>query len=60
MPWYIFGTILVIPTILGLFVYPKFGDNENGKIAYFIILAALVNVGMYRIRFSFFIGWACV
>ena len=24
MPWYIFGTILVIPTFLGIFIYPGF------------------------------------
>lgn len=23
-PWYVFGTLLVIPTFLGIFTYPKF------------------------------------
>lgn len=45
MPWYIFGTILVIPTFIGIFIYPEFGDNYNGKVAYYITLPALFNVG---------------
>ena len=26
-PWYIFGTLFVVPTFLGIFIYPDFGDN---------------------------------
>lgn len=48
-PWYIFGTILVIPTFLGIFIKPNFGTNSTGEIAYYITLPALFNV-----------GWACV
>lgn len=48
-PWYIFGTILVIPTFLGIFIKPEFETNHAGEIAYYITLPALFNV-----------GWACV
>lgn len=30
MPWFIFGTILVLPTFLGIFIKPDFGDNNSG------------------------------
>lgn len=48
-PWYIFGTIIVFPTFLGIFIKPDFGDAENAEIAYYITLPALFNI-----------GWACV
>lgn len=48
-PWYIFGSIIVIPTFLGIFIKPDFGEHENAEIAYYITLPALFNV-----------GWACV
>jgi GPH family glycoside/pentoside/hexuronide:cation symporter len=44
-PWYLFGSIFVLPTFLAIFIYPEFGDNENLKIAYYITLPALFNVG---------------
>jgi len=48
-PWYIFGTLLVIPTFLGIFIKPDFGSNHGGEVAYYVTLPALFNV-----------GWACV
>ena len=44
-PWYIFGTLLVLPTFLGIFIQPSF-ENENTKVAYYVILPAVFNVGM--------------
>lgn len=46
-PWYIGGTILAIPSFLGIFIYP--GLTGNSQIAYYITLPAVFNV-----------GWACV
>jgi len=48
-PWYIFGTFMVIPTFLGIFIKPDFERNSPGEIAYYITLPAVFNV-----------GWACV
>lgn len=34
-PWYIFGTLFVVPTFLGIFIYPEFINkpllDENGN-----------------------------
>ncbi|CDW80446.1 UNKNOWN [Stylonychia lemnae] len=46
-PWYLAGSILVIPSFLGIFIYPGF--EGGAQIAYYIILPAIFNV-----------GWACV
>jgi Na+/melibiose symporter-like transporter len=48
-PWYIAGTIIVLPSFLGIFIYPPFEKNSPEQIAYYIILPAVFNV-----------GWACV
>ena len=60
-PWYIFGTIFVIPTFLGIFIYPPgindvcalgeegctAGEVKNPTLqaAWYITLPALFNVG---------------
>ena len=48
MPWYIFGSLLVYPTFLGIFLNPTIEDHSL-KVAYYLALPALFNV-----------GWACV
>jgi GPH family glycoside/pentoside/hexuronide:cation symporter len=49
-PWYIFGSILVVPSFFLLFYNALPEDaSESTKNAYFITLPALFNV-----------GWACV
>ncbi len=48
-PWYILGTIIVLPSFLGIFIYPPFETNSSSQIAYYIILPAIFNI-----------GWACV
>ena len=60
-PWYIFGTLFVIPTFLGIFIYPP-GINdldESGKVAneslqavWYITLPALFNVGWAAVQIS--------
>lgn len=50
-PWYIFGTILVVPTFLGIFIYPDFGELETLRIAYYVTLPAIFNVGINKIHF---------
>ena len=44
MPWYIFGTIFVVPTFLGIFIYPNF-SNYGLEVAWYVTLPALFNVG---------------
>ena len=47
-PWYIFGTIVVLPTFLGIFMDPTF-ESTSTRFIYYCTLPALFNV-----------GWACV
>ena len=42
-PWYISGTILVVPAFLGIFIYPGFTGTM--EIVYYVTLAAIFNVG---------------
>ena len=49
-PWYIFGTIFVVPTFLGIFIYPVF-ESEMLRIAYYVTLPALFNIGKYLINY---------
>ena len=54
MPWYIFGTIVVIPCFAGIFTYPEFA-NVNGKglqYAWYMTLPALFNVGWAAVQIS--------
>ena len=47
-PWYIFGTLFVVPTFLGIFIYPPFiNPKENPSLAdaWYITLPALFNIG---------------
>jgi Na+/melibiose symporter-like transporter len=47
-PWYIFGTIIVLPSFLGIFIDPNF-SSDSARFIYYCTLPALFNV-----------GWACV
>lgn len=54
MPWYIFGIILVIPTFLGIFSYPRFindGDVTR-KNAWYLIMPAVFNIGWASVQIS--------
>jgi len=42
-PWYLAGTILVIPSFMGIFMYP--GLEGSAQIGYYILLPTLFNVG---------------
>jgi hypothetical protein len=48
-PWYIFGTILVIPTFLAIFIFPGFEKGGQAEIAYYITVPALFNIGNHSI-----------
>ena len=60
MPWYIFGTIMVIPCFMGIFSYPPFvngtdgyeGFSEDGKRAWYTALPALFNIGWASVQIS--------
>ena len=45
-PWYIFGTIFVVPTYLGIFIYPDFSMYAV-TVAWYVTLPALFNVGIF-------------
>jgi Na+/melibiose symporter-like transporter len=48
-PWYIAGTLIVLPSFLGIFIFPEFEHGSPEQVAYYIVLPAIFNV-----------GWACV
>jgi len=52
-PWYIFGTILVVPTFFLLF-YDALPDTAStaAKNAYFITLPAIFNVGWASVQIA--------
>lgn len=63
MPWYIFGTVMVIPCFMGIFSYPAFvngsnngegddGFSENAKRAWYTALPALFNIGWASVQIS--------
>ena len=52
MPWYIIGTLFVIPCFMGIFTYPTFiigNFTTTQRQAWYITLPGLFNI-----------GWACV
>lgn len=50
-PWYIVGSILVIPSFIGIFVYPEFLTKDE-MIPYYIVLPAVLNVGWAFVQIS--------
>ena len=54
MPWYIFGTIFVIPCFAGIFSYPPWIDklSVSGKNIWYCSLPALFNVGWASVQIS--------
>ena len=58
-PWFVFGTILVIPTFLGIFSYPSFINkcNSEAECAWMPTRQAIWYITMPAI---FNIGWAAV
>jgi Na+/melibiose symporter-like transporter len=55
IPWYIFGTLFVIPCFMGIFTDPTFIlDNlsEGGRNAWYITLPGLFNVGWAAVQIS--------
>lgn len=60
-PWYIFGTLFVVPTFLGIFIYPPgitdtnadgSPENEQLEDAWYITLPALFNIGWASVQIS--------
>ena len=60
-PWFIFGTLFVIPTFLGIFIYPPGitdkdvdGNWKSARLTYawYITLPALFNIGWASVQIS--------
>jgi len=60
-PWFIFGTLFVVPTFLGIFIYPPgindkdaLGNIKNTTLqdAWYVTLPALFNVGWAAVQIS--------
>jgi Na+/melibiose symporter-like transporter len=55
-PWFFIGTLIVIPTFLGIFAYPPF--INNGKVdnwvknTWYLVLPALFNVGWASVQIA--------
>jgi len=55
IPWYFFGTIVVMPCFLGIFSYPPFVNKEHGSAfqrTWYLTLPALFNVGWAAVQIS--------
>jgi Na+/melibiose symporter-like transporter len=56
MPWFIFGTLFVIPCFMGIFSYPNFVNDgtfsDNQKRIWYTTLPALFNVGWASVQIS--------
>jgi len=63
MPWYYLGTLLVIPTLLGIFSYPKFINGHDPSLpideqhqtkrqAWYITLPAIHSVGWASVQIA--------
>ena len=56
-PWYIFGTIIVLPCFFGLFLHPfenisPGGDIPVNVIIYYLTLPALFNIGWAAVQIA--------
>jgi Na+/melibiose symporter-like transporter len=55
-PWYLAGTILVVPCFAGIWAYPEFinGQNksEGAQAAWYLILPALLSFGWAAVEIS--------
>ncbi|CDW85081.1 UNKNOWN [Stylonychia lemnae] len=49
-PWYLAGSILVIPSIFCLFVYPEL--DQTSEVYYYIALASTFNIGFACVQIS--------
>lgn len=55
-PWYLAGTILVVPCFAGIWVYPEFingpDKSASAQAAWYLILPALLSVGWASVEIS--------
>ena len=55
-PWYLAGTLVVMPCFAGMWLYPKFINGpdakESAQAAWYLILPALFNVGWASVQIS--------
>lgn len=55
MPWFIFGTLLVFPSFMGIFIYPEFvvnGFTEHQKTIWYICLPGIFNIGWASVQIA--------
>ena len=52
MPWYYIGTIIVLPSFFGIFLFPNFETNSTPQIIYYIALPSLFNIGWAFVQIS--------
>ena len=51
-PWYIAGTFLTLPSILGLFMSPNLEKDSIGELAFYMILPITMNIGFAFVQIS--------
>lgn len=56
-PWYIFGTIIVLPSFFALFLhpFPKLEDDQEapvGEIVYYLAFPAIFNIGWASVQIA--------
>jgi len=50
--WYYFGTLLVLPTFLGIFIGPDFLETTEAKTIWYCTLPAIFNVGWASVQIA--------
>ena len=50
--WYFFGTVLVVPSFLCIFMRPDFFTTEAGRNAWYMTWYAICNVGWASVRIA--------
>jgi Na+/melibiose symporter-like transporter len=51
-PWYLAGTIIVLPSFFGIFIYPPFTPNSTEQLSYYLALPAIFNIGWASVQIS--------
>ena len=56
-PWYIFGTLIVLPSFFALFLYPfatipNGGTAPTGEFVYYLIFPAVFNIGWASVQIA--------
>lgn len=52
IPWFIFGSFLNLPSVLGMFMAPDFPHGSSSEFAFYMVLPITFNVGFAFVQIS--------